>query len=443
MPVNSNQYLQGINQTTGTGVPIHSAVAGDRYTDTATGITYQYTTSWQTVSYSAGSLTYFTEAQSTASPNATVNVDSLTAVASTTNADFAVRPKGTGSVLASIPDGTATGGNKRGVNAVDLQTFRDVNNQVASGDYSIVIGGQSSKATQINSTVIGGFNNTASGTYSVVSGSFNTASGTYSNVSGGYANGATGNYSTVIGGSNNTASGTYAVVGGQLNSTNGQDVVLGTSNSSTTSSGSNTLIGQNLTATACYQSTAFGAFNSMSNGNYHFTAGRSNALTSLYGSVGLGKYGIDNGFSKMFYSGYGWVSGDNQTSKLLLNKRTTDATPTILIIDSRYGIGADATNQLTLKDNNSIRFKGTIIGRQSGSTNTSAWDIDGIIQRGAGVGTTTLLISNVNVVQNTPAWGTPTLTANTTFGCLTVTVIGAIANIQWTCVIDTAEVIYA
>ena len=399
MPVNSNQYLQGINQTTGTGVPIHSAVAGDRYTDTATGITYQYTTSWQTVSYSAGSLTYFTEAQSTASPNATVNVDSLTAVASTTNADFAVRPKGTGSVLASIPDGTATGGNKRGVNAVDLQTFRDVNNQVASGDYSIVIGGQSSKATQINSTVIGGFNNTASGT--------------------------------------------YAVVGGQLNSTNGQDVVLGTSNSSTTSSGSNTLIGQNLTATACYQSTAFGAFNSMSNGNYHFTAGRSNALTSLYGSVGLGKYGIDNGFSKMFYSGYGWVSGDNQTSKLLLNKRTTDATPTILIIDSRYGIGADATNQLTLKDNNSIRFKGTIIGRQSGSTNTSAWDIDGIIQRGAGVGTTTLLISNVNVVQNTPAWGTPTLTANTTFGCLTVTVIGAIANIQWTCVIDTAEVIYA
>lgn len=55
MGVNSNQYLQGINQTTGTGAPTHSAVAGDRYTDTATGNTYQYTTSWQTVSYSAGS----------------------------------------------------------------------------------------------------------------------------------------------------------------------------------------------------------------------------------------------------------------------------------------------------------------------------------------------------------------------------------------------------
>jgi hypothetical protein len=46
---------QGNSVTTGTGAPTHSAVAGDRYTDTANGNTYQYTTSWQTVSYSAGS----------------------------------------------------------------------------------------------------------------------------------------------------------------------------------------------------------------------------------------------------------------------------------------------------------------------------------------------------------------------------------------------------
>jgi hypothetical protein len=46
---------QSLQITTGTGAPTHSAVAGDRYTDTANGNTYQYTTSWQTVSYSAGS----------------------------------------------------------------------------------------------------------------------------------------------------------------------------------------------------------------------------------------------------------------------------------------------------------------------------------------------------------------------------------------------------
>jgi hypothetical protein len=42
---------QGITTSTGTGLPIHTAIAGDRYTDTATGNTYQYTTSWQLVAY--------------------------------------------------------------------------------------------------------------------------------------------------------------------------------------------------------------------------------------------------------------------------------------------------------------------------------------------------------------------------------------------------------
>jgi hypothetical protein len=42
---------QGNAITTGTGAPVHSAVAGDRYTDTVNGDTYQYTTSWTKVSY--------------------------------------------------------------------------------------------------------------------------------------------------------------------------------------------------------------------------------------------------------------------------------------------------------------------------------------------------------------------------------------------------------
>jgi len=144
------------------------------------------------------------------------------------------------------------------------------------------------------------------------------------------------------------------------------------------------------------------------------------------------------------YGRSGWVRGDSQSSKIILNRRTTDATASVLVIDSPAGNTPAVGNQLTLQNNNSIRFKGTIIARQSGSTNTSAWDIDGIIQRGTSAATTTLLIGNVNVVQNTPSWGTPTITADTTLGCLTVTVIGAATtNIQWTCAIDTTEVIYA
>jgi hypothetical protein len=363
---------------------------------------------------SAGGLTFFTEAQSTSSPNATVNVDSLTAVASTTNADFVVRPKGTGAILGRIPDNTGTGGNKRGINAVDLQTFIDQPDQVASGNYSVVVGGQGNKASAINSSVLGG-----------------------------YYNNATGQYSTVIGGFGNSSIGTFSVTGGRDNVARGQDVMLGEGCSTVSSVNYNTASGYYNVITNGYHSTAFGGYNSL-NGQYHFSAGEFNALTSLYGSIGLGYNAQDNGYSRFIYGSKGYVKGDTQSSKILLNRRTTDATPVPLIIQVSYGSGAATTNQITLNDNNSIRFKGSIIARQSGSTNTSAWDIDGIIQRGTSAATTTLLISNVNVVQNTPSWGTPTLAANTTLGCLTITVTGAATtNIQWSCAIDTTEVIYA
>jgi len=94
---------------------------------------------WATVP--AGGLTYFTEAQSTAAPNATVPVDSLTAVSAATSADIAIVPKGAGAFMLDIPDGTATGGNKRGSGAVDLQMFRQWNYQVASGPNSSILGG--------------------------------------------------------------------------------------------------------------------------------------------------------------------------------------------------------------------------------------------------------------------------------------------------------------
>jgi hypothetical protein len=113
----------------------------------------------------AGGLTYFTEAQNTSAPNATVPVDSLTAVSAATTADFALIPKGNGALLVKIPDNAGTGGNKRGQFAVDLQLATDFATRVASGNYSTIIGGQG---------------NTASGTYSLASGGYSVASGNYS-----------------------------------------------------------------------------------------------------------------------------------------------------------------------------------------------------------------------------------------------------------------------
>lgn len=144
-----------------------------------------------TLTASGGGLSYFTEAQSTSSPNATVYVSSITASGGATNIDAVIMPKGTGAVLAAVPDGTATGGNKRGAYALDLQTSRDGATQVGSGDYSVVLGrknigsGESAVSIGYWNTTSGqsatslGYGGTASGSYSVTIGA-NTASASHS-----------------------------------------------------------------------------------------------------------------------------------------------------------------------------------------------------------------------------------------------------------------------
>ena len=76
----------------------------------------------------------------TASPNATVNHLSMQATGTTTNVSVSIVPKGTGSFSLAVPDGTATGGNVRGANAIDLQTARTAATQVASGANSVAVG---------------------------------------------------------------------------------------------------------------------------------------------------------------------------------------------------------------------------------------------------------------------------------------------------------------
>jgi len=117
------------------------------------------------------------------------------------NADLVLSPKGSGSIIAQVPDSSATGGNKRGIGAVDLQMGRGTAAQVASGNYSVALG----------------YANTASGNYSVALGAGNGASGNYS-VALGYANAASG-YAAVAFGYGNGASGVYSVALGCLANT--------------------------------------------------------------------------------------------------------------------------------------------------------------------------------------------------------------------------------
>jgi hypothetical protein len=321
-----------------------------------------------------------------------------------------VRPKGTGAILGAIPDGLTAGGNKRGVNAVDLQTFRDSNTQVASGPYSALIGGYANKATGAYSFAMGAYCNasnqnsialgsgcTASGDTCIALISQATASGQFSFAAGRYA-GASGTSSVAIG-QNTSASGFYSLALGQESvSSNTTSVSIG---KATTADGINSL--------------AFGI------------------KSHTFGVTGR----------QVFQCSDSVTSGDAQKSTLILRRTTSDATPSILSVTGNATITSQI--QLTLQNNNVFRIKGSITGKQSGSTNVGVWDIDCVIVRGANAASTVIAgTPTVSLVVNTGSFGNPTLTANTTLGCLTVTVTGvALTNIQWTCVIDTCETIYA
>ena len=358
----------------------------------------------------SGGLTNFTEAETTAAPNGTVYVDSLTAAASTTNADAAFIPKGTGAILAAIPDNTTVGGNKRGTRAVDLQMQRSNANQVASGTNSVVVGGYNNTASTSNSVVVGGYSNTASADRSMVlGGSTNTASGAVSACIGG-SNNSTVSFGVTLG-YLNTASGSANIVGGWSNTGSGsRSVALGEGN-----------IASGETSVAL-------GFGNAASGKDSIALGRNASTFSVVGR-------------QSFASTQEATIGDSQTSKFVLHERTTNDTATTITTNSG---AAGTTNQVILSNQSAYRFKGSIVGKQSGSVNAAVWDIDGFLVRGANAAATTLNVSNVTLVENAPAWGTPTLAADTTNGGLQVQVIGAAAtNIQWTAVIETTEVIYA
>ena len=141
--------------------------------------------------------------------SATGNGVAVLAEGSDTHIGAVFGPKGNGAVMAQVPDGTATGGNARGANAVDWQQVRTGATQVASGT---------------NSVIAGGSNNTASGGYnSIGGGDSNVASGFRAAILGGWSNTATGLNSWVPGGErastrNNAgrgawASGIFATIG--------------------------------------------------------------------------------------------------------------------------------------------------------------------------------------------------------------------------------------
>lgn len=336
----------------------------------------------------AASVTGFTSSQNTSSPNNTVNASQLLVSAASTNADFVLTPKGTGAILAQVPNSLSSGGDKRGDRAVDLQTLRNTSSKVASGYLTTICGGKSNTASGRASVVSGGYGNSCTNYYtSCCGGKGNTVSGKYSTCGGGYQNtvsGGTYAKATVGGGRGNTASNTGAVVSGG------------------------------------YFNTAGGVYSSVLGGKYGTTRG-------LYGcsSIASGRFA---------------TTGDAQCGQSILRGLTTDATPKVLTANQG---AASTTNQCIIPNNSCYTFIAKITAHRtdtvSGWTHRASWIIEGAVARDANAAST-IVTSATTTITNTPAW-TIAAAADTTNGGVNFTFTGeASKTIRTVVVLETCEV---
>jgi hypothetical protein len=269
--------------------------------------------------------------------------------------------------------------------------------------------------------VVGGGNNQATGSYSFIGGGGDAGTAANRNV-------ASGDWSFVGGGAKNTASGLGAVVGG--GGYNNNTVILGNS-----ASNAGAFVGS-------------GWSNSASGIGTFVGGGAFNSATASYGSVLGGRWGTDRGISgyMAFSACVNAIAsslGVSQSGLLVLGKETTNATATVITSD---GGAASGLNQVILPNNSAYYFRGEVVAGVTGAGDTKGWYIEGVIKRGAGVGTTALVgtptVSSLYADVGAATWAV-TATADTTNGGLKITVTGqASTTIRWVAQIRTTEMTY-
>jgi hypothetical protein len=259
--------------------------------------------------------------------------------ASEANSGIALVPNGTGAITADIPDGTAAGGNARGTNAVDLQTNRTSNLDIASGASSVLVGGLGNRAQGLYSSILGGFQNKATTNWaSVVGGQYNSSQGTYSFVGGGVSNTASTTASTISGGENNTAStGPHAtIVGGQSNVSSGSHSVSG-GNANTASGAASLALGGQGNIASAIRSVSLGGFSNTSSLDYAVTLGGLACESTTAFTIALGNRTRSYLIGQFSHSGANFTNskGECQQSHItsLKESQLTTAATTILSLD--------------------------------------------------------------------------------------------------------------
>ena len=292
-----------------------------------------------------GGLTIFSEVSSVTSLNNTIPTFGLSAKSLSANVDFAIIPKGSGALLAQIPDGSSVGGNKRGLYATDWQRVRAVASQVASSDYA---------------TIGGGSSNTASGEYSTIGGgSINRAASDYITIGGGTSNTALSSYATIGGGSNNIASAESTTIGGgSVNIASGENSTIG-GGATNSAEGANSTVGGGGGNTASTEAATVGG-------------GNGNTASGIYTTVGGGRNNIASGENSTIGGGSNNIaSGANSYIAGGSNNNTNNQANTFILGSSITAPSANYTYVNNLSSQGDIRASSTIY---SASGNSNQWN---------------------------------------------------------------------
>lgn len=333
----------------------------------------------------------------TSSPNNTVNYVCLKPTGGTTNVGVAITPKGDGAFCFSVPDAASTGGNARGVNAIDLQRVRNAANQVASGELAVLLGGRNNRvANGYNwGTIVNGNSNVVTGAgAAILSGNACTASGTHSVVANGNNNVASGEGSVVGCGVYNTASGTYAgCFGGETN-----------------------------TASGTYAFVGSGAGNTAS-GTGAWICGGLQAVASRYGM-------------SAHAAGQFAAAGDAQSVRFVARNRTANSTPTTLFLDG-------ASTRLTIPAGKVFSFNARVTGVKSDGSAVADFMRCGVVKN---VGGTTSLVGAIQTLGTDIEDNASTdvaITANDSNDALQINVTGIAGETwRWVAVVEGLEIAY-
>lgn len=318
----------------------------------------------------------------TSAPNNLIPVVGLETTSSTVaSVDLSLTAQGNGSLLRTVPDSTAVGGNKRGIYAVDLQSRRDFNYQVPSAQGSAILAGQKNQ----NDCYLGVVN---------------------------------------CGSDNYIAAGAMsAIVGGQLNviETNAyySSIVSGFSN--------------RIYVNSAYSVTN-GGYYCRNDGSYSVVLG--GAWASVRGInnrivYGAGRFAAQG--DAQFASHATRVTSSDSTSVILTSNALAPST-------TLYSINVNV-----MPNNSSYKVKAEVVAREPSTKVSKAWTLECLATRGANAASTvidgTVNVTTFGNNVSASAWDA-TIVANTTRGSIEIQCTGeANKTIYWVGKMDTVEVV--